>query len=62
MRTCIDDALRFGELAEAAGGICDVHVWEGMVHLFPSNLAMLRAAGEALDDAGTFLNDLLVKP
>jgi len=53
----LDDALRFGALADAAGSICDVHVWEDMVHVFPSNLAMLRAAGEALDDAGTFLKD-----
>lgn len=55
----LDDALRFAERAEAGGGVCDVHVWEGMVHVFPANLQMLRAAPEALDDVGAFLRDRL---
>ena len=30
-------------------------VWQGMVHVFPANLALLQAAREALDTAGDFL-------
>jgi hypothetical protein len=32
-----------------------VDSWEGMIHVFPSNLALLRAARKALDDIGDFL-------
>jgi hypothetical protein len=30
-------------------------IWQGMVHVFPANLALLRAAVEALDVIGEFL-------
>ena len=53
----LDDSLRFGERAEAAGVRCDVHVWKGMVHVFPANIAMLKAATEALDGVGAFLDE-----
>ncbi len=39
----LDDSIRYGESLEAAGGTVEVHTWEGMVHVFPSNL-ILRAA------------------
>lgn len=52
----LDDSLRFGAAAEAAGVPCDVHVWEGMVHVFPANVSMLKAAPEALDGVGSFLD------
>jgi monoterpene epsilon-lactone hydrolase len=61
----LDDSLRYGEQVERAGGTSEVHVWEGMVHVFPSNVAVLRAAKEALDDIADFLRRQLhieVKP
>ena len=54
----LDDAMRFAERAEGAGRVCDAHVWDGMVHVFPSNL-LLHAAKAALDDVGVFLRDRL---
>ena len=44
----LDDALRYAQRIEDAGGRADLHVWKGMVHVFPIN-PLLRAAGEALD-------------
>ena len=51
----LDDALRFGTAARAANVPCEVHVWQGMVHVFPTNIAMLKAASESLDGVGAFL-------
>jgi epsilon-lactone hydrolase len=46
-----DDTLRYAQ------GTSDVeaHVWEGLTHVFPSNIGMLEAAEQALDTIGTFL-------
>ena len=38
------------------GGTIQVHRWEGMIHVFPANIALLKAAEAALDDIGGFLN------
>ena len=51
----IDDSLRYGERLESAGGTVQVHTWEGMIDVFPSNVAFLHDAKEALDDIGDFL-------
>lgn len=51
----LDDALRSEAAARAANVTCYVHVWQGMVHVFPTNIAMLKAASEALDGVGAFL-------
>lgn len=51
----LDDSLRCGERIESEGGIVQVHSWEGMTHVFPSSIALLHAAKEALDDIGDFL-------
>lgn len=32
-----------------------MNVWEGMVHVFPSNVSTLHAAKVALDGVGDFL-------
>jgi acetyl esterase/lipase len=56
----LDDSLRYGERLESIGGTCQVHTWEGMVHVFPSNIALLHAAKEALDDIGDFLRQQLL--
>ncbi len=55
----LDDSIRYGKRLEAAGGTVQVHTWEGMVHVFPSNL-ILRAAQQALDDVGAFLRQQLL--
>lgn len=57
----LDDSLRFAKRAEEAGLDCEVHVWEGMIHVFPSNFAMLQSAAEALDDIGSYLAGLLTR-
>lgn len=46
----LDDSVRLDALAGA-----EVHVWEGMPHVFPRNLARFEAARDALDLAGAFL-------
>jgi monoterpene epsilon-lactone hydrolase len=56
----LDDTLRFQACADAAQQPpCDVHVWRGMIHVFPANIAMLKAAPEALDGVGAFLRGVL---
>jgi epsilon-lactone hydrolase len=51
----LDDSTRYGDRVEKSGGVCEVNVWEGMVHVFPSNVATLHAARAAVDDIGDFL-------
>jgi epsilon-lactone hydrolase len=51
----LDDSLRYAERLENEGGTVQVHTWEGMTHVFPSSVALLYAAKEALDDIGGFL-------
>lgn len=58
----LDDSLQFVRSAEDAGLDCEVHVWQGMTHVFPSSFAMLQAAAEALDDIGAFLVRRLTQP
>lgn len=55
----VDDALRFAQKAEHAGLNCEVHVWDGMIHVFPSNFAMLQAAAAAVENIGSFLAAVL---
>lgn len=50
----LDDSHRATERMDAAGGLAQLHIWEGMTHVFPSNFA-LQAAKEALDNTGIFL-------
>jgi acetyl esterase/lipase len=38
-----------------SGSAAELHVWQGMVHVFPANLAVLHAAREALDITDDFL-------
>lgn len=51
----LDDSRRYAASIEAAGGSAELHVWQGMIHVFPASLALLRAAPEALDLLGSFL-------
>lgn len=55
----LDDARRYAEGVKAAGGTAELHVWQGMVHVFPASLAILRSAPEALDILGGFLRQHL---
>jgi len=43
------------QLFTLSGSATELHVWQGMVHVFPANLALLQAAREALDITGEFL-------
>ncbi|GGO95499.1 alpha/beta hydrolase [Stakelama pacifica] len=51
----LDDSLRFESLAGEAGRQVETHVWKGMVHVFPTNVGMLKASGQALDGTAEFL-------
>jgi len=51
----LDDARRQADLLAKSGLVAELHVWQGMVHVFPANVALLHAAREALDIAGAFL-------
>jgi acetyl esterase/lipase len=57
----LDDARRYATKVEESGGNAELHVWQGMVHVFPANLALLRAAKEALELTGAFLRAHLVE-
>jgi monoterpene epsilon-lactone hydrolase len=54
----LDDSCRAAEKIEAAGGNAEIHIWEGMTHVFLSNLS-LQAAQEAVDGVGEFLRSHL---
>jgi len=58
----LDDAVRFAEKADQAGVSGEVHIWDGMVHVFPSNIAMLEASAAALQGIGDFLTGVLHPP
>lgn len=49
------DARRMADSIVNAGSTAELHVWQGMVHVFPANLALLKAAAEALDIVATFV-------
>jgi acetyl esterase/lipase len=51
----LDDSIRLAERCPSV----ELHVWQGMVHVFPSNPAVLDAAREADDQVGEFLRRLL---
>jgi monoterpene epsilon-lactone hydrolase len=39
----------------------ELHIWQGMAHVFPANLALVWAAREALDITGSFLRRHLAR-
>ena len=51
----LDDSRRYADRAAQSGSPAELHEWQGMVHVFPANLTLLRAAREALDITGEFL-------
>jgi len=50
----LDDSRRFANRIDAIGGVAQLHIWEGMTHVFPSNVS-LQAAKDALNEIGAFL-------
>src|SRR4029077_12245250 len=50
----LDDSLRYGERANAAGVDARVDVWTGLGHGFVVNVGKLKAADAALDAVGAF--------
>lgn len=50
----LDDSHRVAQRIDATGGLAQIHIWEAMTHVFPSNFA-LQAAKEAPDNTGRFL-------
>lgn len=53
----LDDAIRHADLVERAGGAADLHVWEGMPHVFTSSIAVFEAARSASRKIGKFIAD-----
>lgn len=58
----LDDACRYAKHLGEAEVPVELHVWEGMIHVFQANLAMFAAAREALDGIGVFLKPNLAVP
>jgi epsilon-lactone hydrolase len=56
----LDDARRYATQVKSIGGSAELHIWQGMVHVFPANLALLHAARESLELIGEFLRAHLV--
>lgn len=55
----LDDALRLAQKARAAGVEVDLHVWQGMVHVFPI-FPFFPETKQALQEIGTFVQKRLV--
>ena len=53
----LDDSRRFASRIDIAGGVAELHIWEGMTHVFASNLA-LQSAKDALANIGEFLQQI----
>jgi monoterpene epsilon-lactone hydrolase len=57
----LDDARRYADLLAQQGSPAELHVWQGMVHVFPANLVVLHAARQALDITADFLRRNLAR-
>jgi len=55
----LDDSRRYAERFATAGGNIQLHIWEGMPHVFPASVGTLAASQMALDDIGSFLRQQL---
>ena len=53
----LDDARRYADRVSANDGNIQLHIWEGMPHVFLSNIGTLGAANDALGDLGAFLRE-----
>ncbi len=52
----LDDSRRYAERMAAEGREVQLHIWEGMTHVFPSSVGTLTASELALEDLGAFIN------
>lgn len=57
----LDDSRRFASKIEASQGVAELHTWEGMAHIFASNLG-LQSAKDAIANIGEFLRRTLHLP
>ena len=55
----LDDSLRYGERAAAAGVDVRIDLWMGMAHGFAGGVGRLKAASQALEGIGAFLSERL---
>jgi len=55
----LDDSRRYAQRAAEQGTEVSLHVWQGMPHVFPSDVGTLLAADKALDIMGEFLSSHL---
>lgn len=51
----LDDAIRYAARARQAGTLVELHVWEGMSHVFQAAVGSVTAAGGSLDGIAAFL-------
>ena len=51
----LDDSQGYATRMQEVGGSAELHVWQGMPHVFQMHFAVMRAAAEALDHAARFL-------
>lgn len=58
----LDDSTRYADMVEQTGGSVDLHVWEGMPHVFTSSIAVFEAARSALRMIGSFIADRVAGP
>jgi acetyl esterase/lipase len=54
----LDDSRHYAERVVAAGGVAQLHIWEGMTHVFPSSVGTLAASEIALKELGSFMYQL----
>ena len=55
----LDDARRYTDAARAAGTKVTLAIWQGMPHVFQSDLGTLRAAETSMEAIGRFLSERL---
>lgn len=58
----LDDSVRYAKRVDDNGGSAELHVWEGMLHVFTSSVATLEAARHATGMMGAFLAAHLAEP
>lgn len=60
--TLLDDSRSYARRARAEGTPVDLHLWEGMMHVFPASVGILRASDSALSLMAAFLRKHLGLP
>jgi acetyl esterase/lipase len=53
----LDDARRYADRFQKAGGDAVAHTWEGMMHVFPASIGALEASDAAIDLIAMFLTE-----